>query len=99
MEQCARPNPVRQYVVQTLGEPSMDFHSHQLTREPRRLTNIRWNALSSTRWVKPLRLCRMKFAPFSDSFCHRLQKKSIHLDAVLSQEFSTREILRRAVGK
>jgi len=39
-----------------------------LTREPRRLTNIRWNALSSTRWVKPLQLCRLIFVPFGDPF-------------------------------
>jgi len=51
---------------------------------------IRWNALSSTRW-QPARLCRlivvidvseqraMQNCAFGDSFSHRLEDKSIHL--------------------
>jgi hypothetical protein len=52
------------------------------------------NALGEAAAALPPDICA-----FRRSISHRLQEKSIHLDTVLSQKFSTREILRRAIGK
>jgi hypothetical protein len=77
----------------------MDFYSHQLNPVNPDVSLI----LGGTRCPQHVGKAAAALPPdicaFRRSISHRLQDKSIHLDAVLSQKFSAHEILRRAIGK